>query len=292
MKIRGRLAAGLVVIGVLVAGCAGQAVPGTGIPGPSGPAGTPVASPGCRPTAGADDPTDTAPPSTPVGSPMISISQGTNAWIASDLTQPYDMAIYPDGTAIRAEGLGTLDDPLPELTIGRLDSCLVAAALAELDELAVADLGDPGITDQGTTTVTAHAAEEVTVLEVYALGIGDEYVANGQQRGAREQLTALIGALRDGMTQTDTWTPDRVRVSRVGNPTDPESIATWPLPGSINERLAESGRVPCGEFAGPDAAAIMSVLGARPAGSSWTDGSSTAVLAVGVLVPGQGCGSS
>jgi hypothetical protein len=282
----------VVVVGVAVTGCGTTVVAGTGGPGGttsgSSTTGTVIDIPDCTASLGTAVPADCASPSTPVGSPLITVTQGTNAWVASPYTQPYDIAVYPDGTAIRTEEPGTMSDPLPELTIGRLDSCLVTRAVAELDVLAHTDLGDPTITDQGITSVTVHDAAGDVDIDVYALGIGDEYVT-GEQRASRDQLTALIGELRDGMSLTATWHPDRIRVSVLGNPTDPDSIATWPLPGSIQDAITGSERVPCEEFAGADAAAIVTELGSRPAGSSWTDGTDTVVLAIGGLVPGQEC---
>lgn len=299
MRIWGRFAAG-VAIGMVIAGCAGQGVAGTGGPGTpiigttatqGPPIRTTIQIPDCQvPTATAVPADDQAPP-TPTGSPLITITQGTNAWIASYLTQPYDIAIYPNGTAIRTEALGTLSEPLPELTIGRLDACLLHAAVGEFAALEAADLGDAGVTDQGTTTVTVHDPAGEFVLDVYALGVGDEYVTD-DQRAAREQLSILIAELRDGMTQTATWIPDRVRVSLLGNPADPTRSATWRLPGTIDQALDRSHRVPCGVFADADAAAIMAELGSRPAGWSWSDGTRTVVLAIGVLVPGQECPGS
>jgi hypothetical protein len=299
MRIRGLLAF-VVVVGAAVTGCGTTVVAGTGGPGGtggitsgSGPTSPVVEIPDCPNSLGTGPldtavPADDAAPSTPVGSPLITITQGTNSWVASPYTQPYDIAIYPDGTAIRTEEPGTTADPLPELTIGLLDSCLVTRAVAEFGVLAQADLGDPAITDQGITSVTVHDSAGDVDIDVYALGIGDEYVTGGQ-RDSRDQLTALIGELRDGMTRTATWVPDRIRVSLLGNPTDPDSIATWPLPGSIKDAVNGSQRVPCEVFDGADAAAIVTELGRRPAGSSWTDGTDTVVLAIGGLVPGQGC---
>jgi len=299
MRLWGLLAL-VVVVGAAVTGCGTTVVAGTGGPGGSGgitsgsgPTGPVIEIPDCSGSLGSGSlgtavPADDAVPSSPVGSPLITVTQGTNAWIASPYTQPYDIVVYPDGTAIRTEEPGTMADPLPELTIGRLDSCLVTRAVAEFGVLAQTDLGDPAVTDQGITSVTVHDAAGDVDIDVYALGIGDEYVT-GEQRASRDQLTALVGELRDGMSQTATWRPDRIRVSVLGNPTDPDSIATWPLPGSIQDTINGSERVPCEVFDGADAAAIVTELGSRPAGSSWTDGTDTVVLAIGGLVPGQGC---
>lgn len=287
--------AGALLLGALLTGCAAATVGGSpatvtpSAPSETSESGTPYQS-DCVVNP---DPTQAdVPVPTPTDAPLITVTQGTNAWIASDLTQPYAIAVYPDGTAIRAEDPGTADEPLPELTIGRIDPCRLGAAAAEFAELAAADLGDPQVTDQGTTTVTVHDPAGDVVIDVYALGIGDEYLA-AEQRAARQRLTGVIDDLSGAMTQTATWTPDRVRVSLRGNPTDPTTVASWPLPGPIDQALdPRGGRAPCGVFGGAEAAAIIAELGSRPAGSSWQDGTQTVVLAVGVLVPGQDCASS
>ena len=297
------LLSGLVVAG-LVTSCAGRSVagtpgPGTTAPGPGstapGPGGTTTESPTStdgpgQPTPGcpATGTTPDGPIGTPSGKPMITITQGTNSWVASDLTQPYAIAVYPDGTAIRTEDLGITSEPLPELTIGRLDECQLQAAVAEILRLSETDLGEASVTDQGTTRITLQSDEADAVLDVYALGVGDELVQD-DQRAAREQLTALIDSLTSGMAQTATWTPDRLRVSSYGTPADLTGGSTWPLAGTIASRLDQGGRRPCGVFDGDDAAAIRTELGTGRAASSWTDGKETVVLAIGVLVPGQDC---
>jgi hypothetical protein len=298
----GILFAGALLVGGLVASCANQSVAGTGGPGttPSGPGGTIVEVP--TSTATADLPPSRCPASatapgdglavpTPTGKPMITITQGTNSWVASDLTQPFAIAVYPDGTAIRTEDQGILSEPLPEMTIGRLDACHLQEAVSQLERLAGTDLGQATVTDQGTTTITLHRENADVVLDVYALGVGDDFV-QPDQRAARQLVTGLIDDLTGGMTQTGSWTPDRLRVSAYGTPADVTGGATWPLDGTIAAALDHGGRRPCGVFEGADAAAIRAELGTGRAASSWTDGTQTVVLAVGVLVPGQDCSPS
>lgn len=307
MRVSWRAAGFLLVGGLVVSGlttsCAGRPIAGTGGPGSTttGPSGTISGTP--TSTAGSDLTTSSCPEvaltpggppvATPAGKPMITVTQGTNSWVASDLTQPFAVAVYPDGTAIRTEDQGILSEPLPEMTIGRLDECQLQEAVAEIERLAGVDLGEASVTDQGTTTITLHGsaddqAGDDVVLDVYALGIGDELVQE-DQRAARQQLTALIDNLTSGMTQTATWTPDRLRVSVYGTSAELTGSATWPLAGTIATALNQGGRVPCGVFDGADAAAIRAELGSGRAAASWTDGTQTVVLAIGVLVPGQGC---
>jgi hypothetical protein len=310
LRCAGLLLVSAIVVSGFVTSCAGRPVAGTGAPGSTttGPAGTIGGVP--TSTAGSDLPTSACPEvtatpggppvATPTGKPMITVTQGTNSWVASGLTQPFAVAVYPDGTAIRTEDQGILSEPLPEMTIGRLDQCRLQEAVAEIERLAGVDLGEASVTDQGTTTITLHpvdaegvddadvADDPDVVLEVYALGVGDEMVKE-DQRAARQQLAAVIDNLTSGMSQTATWMPDRLRVSAYGTPAELSGSATWPLAGPISTALNRGDRVPCGVFDGADAAAIRAELGSGRAATSWTDGMQTVVLAIGVLVPGQGC---
>jgi hypothetical protein len=297
-RIASLLPVGGLVLAGLLASCAGGSVAGTGSPAgttggtggtiidvPTGTGSSDVPVAGCPPTE--PTPGGSAVP-TPTGRPLITVTQGTNSWVASDLTQPFAIAVYPDGTAIRSEDLGILSEPLPEMTIGRLDKCHLQEAVAEFRRLAGVDLGEAGVTDQGTTRITLHGEDADVVLDVYALGIGDEFVRS-DQRAARQQVSALIDNLTTGMTQTTRWQPDRLRISIYGTPADLTGGSTWPLAGTITGALDQGGRMPCGVVGGADAAAIRAELGDGEAASSWTDGTQAVVLAIGVLVPGQDC---
>ncbi|MGS0685239.1 hypothetical protein ACVBEQ_08860 [Nakamurella sp. GG22] len=285
-----RRAAGILLLGALLAGCAGTTIAGT--PGPvdgAGPIDTdPPYVSTCETTL--DPLTRGGGVPTPTGAPMITITQGTNAWIASERTQPFAVAVYPDGTAIRSEDLGTSGDPPATLTIGRIEPCALAADSAEIVALATADVGDPLVTDQGTTTVTLHQPAGDVVVAAYALGIGDDNVS-APQKAARQRLTAVIEHLESAMTDTGPWTPDRLRLTSYGAPADPTGALDWPLDRGI-ERTLGNDDPQCAILAGADAGAVLDTLGARSASSSWTDGDSTLVLALGPLVPGQqGCPS-
>jgi hypothetical protein len=284
-----RRAVGILLLGALLSGCAGTTIAGTAGPVDGvGPVdtGPPYVST-CEDTPG---PVPAGGVRTPTGAPMITVTQGTNAWMASDRTQPYAVAVYPDGTAIRSEDLGVSGEPPAGLTIGRLHPCAIAADSAEIVALAAGDVGEPPVTDQGTTIVTLHQPAGDVVVQAYALGVGDENVSAAQQ-ATRHRLTAVIEHLRTAMTDTGPWTPDRLRLTTYGAPADPAGALDWPLDRSI-ERALGKDEPPCAVLAGADASAVLDALGARSAASSWTDGHSTLVLALGPLVPGQqGCPS-
>ena len=281
-------AARILLLGALLAGCAATPVAGTAGPvDGAGPVDTdPPYTSTCQFTW------DPLPPgevvATPTSAPIITITQGTNAWIASERTQPYAVAVYQDGTAIRSEDVGSSGDPVATLTIGRLDPCILATDSAEIVALATADLGEPQVTDQGTTIVSLHQPLGDVVVEAYALGIGDENVSASQQ-AVRHRLTAVIEHLRTAMVDTSPWTPDRLRLTTYGPPADPSGALDWPLERGI-ERTLGKDQPPCAVLSGTDAGTVLDALGARSASSSWTDGGRTLVLAIGPLVPGQqGC---
>jgi|GEM_PF-4124995 len=284
-----RCAAGILLLGALLAGCAQTSIAGTA--GPVDGAGPVDTNPPYVSTCEATlDPVGPGGVPTPSGAPVITVTQGTNVWIASERTQPYAVAVYPDGTAIRTEDVGSSADPLAILTIGRIDPCALATDTAEIVALAAGDVGEPPMTDQGTTTVTLRQAAGDVVVAAYALGVGDDSVSV-PQKAVRQRLTALIDHLTSAMTDTSEWTPDRLRLTTYGSPADPTGALQWPLSRSIERTLGRDDPL-CAVVTGVDATAVLHGLGAGSASSSWTDGRQTLVLAVGPLVPGQqGCAS-
>lgn len=283
-----RRTAGILLLGALLAGCAGTPIGGTA--GPVDGAGPVDTDPPYVSTCEATwDPLPAGEVvGTPAGAPVITITQGTNAWIASERTQPYAVAVYLDATVIRSEDVGSPGDPVATLTIGRLDPCVLAADSAEIVALATADLGEPPITDQGTTVVTLHQPLGDVVVEAYALGVGDEHISASQQ-AARHRLTAVIEQLRTALVDTSPWTPDRLRLTTYGPPADPAGALDWPLERGI-ERTLGKAEPPCTVLTGTDAGTVLDALGAGSASSSWADEDRTLVLAIGPLVPGQqGC---
>ena len=128
-------------------------------------------------------------------------------------------------------------------------------------------------------------------MSAYALGIGDEYVEPAQGR-ARARLSGTIDGLAAAMTDERPWTPDRVRVSwfhRAAGPDSTLDILDWPLESGIATHFDTTSDRPfaCTELSGADAAAVLAAVTAGQTLSTWTDGDVIAVLAIGVLMPGQ-----
>ncbi|MEP6560550.1 MAG: hypothetical protein ABJD68_05660 [Nakamurella sp.] len=309
------VAFGPAVAAVLLAGCAATSVGGVAQPAGAGPvppvstaprsSSQPSSTRSLPPTTGPvifscgteDLPVGTTgsePVPTPTGLPVLTITQGSNSWIANSLTEPYAIAVYADGTAIRAEADGAYADPLPAMTIGRIDRCVVTGVIADLVELAGDDLGDPFVTDQGSTTIEISAAAAGGAdlrLSAYALGVGDEYVEPAQS-AARKRLGGAIASLLGGLADGRPWTAESLRVSSLGAPqgnlADRPPALRWPLESAMPATSADTdGAAVCAELAGQQAAAVLAVLAGRPSATMWTDGQQNQVLAIGVLLPGQ-----
>lgn len=247
-----------------------------------------VAEPGARPCApAAEDPTP-GPPSTPTDAPVITVDDRVGFWIPNAHSAPLGLAVYADGTVIRAEGAGSHAEPLPRMVIGRIDACQVREAVDALIALAGVDFGMPEVTDLGTTTViVTRPGSGKVILSAYGLGIGDEYLAHTQAQ-ARATLTATINAIQNATSAEGPWTPNRLQLTRFEREASGPALR-WPLADSISDVLHRrtDRELPCGVVDGADAAAVAAALNGGPALSLWGDGSDPATLAVGVLIPGQ-----
>ncbi|MET3804174.1 hypothetical protein ABIB25_001160 [Nakamurella sp. UYEF19] len=225
---------------------------------------------------------------TPTREPMITVTQGANSWIANRATEPLALAVYLDGSGLASQGIGEATKPLAEMRLGYVPSCVLVWAKSELQQLAILDMGDPTITDQGTTTVTYQPeGRPPLTISAYALGIGDQYVTSGKENRAR--LTALIAALSKPFANAAPWTPTRLKIVAVTPTVASEGAAlVWPGKVSLQEVLVRTlGSNRCGEVNGDDAVAVLETLGQRNVYSRWTDAGTVFGLSIGALVPGQ-----
>ncbi len=247
-----------------------------------------VAEPGERPCTPTAEDSPGRPPATPTDPPVIIVDDRVNFWIQNGPTAPLGLAVYPDGTVIRAEGAGAPVEPLPPMVIGRIDECRVQQAVAALVGLAGVDFGVPQVTDLGTTTVTVtRPGSGKVILSAYGLGIGDEYV-DPAQAAARATLSDTIDGIGDAMTGEGPWAPNRLKLTEFEREASGPAL-DWPLNVPIADVLERrtDRRLPCGVVDGADAEAVAAGLDGGPALSFWDDGSDVATLAIGVLVPGQ-----
>ncbi|GGM07514.1 hypothetical protein [Nakamurella endophytica] len=227
----------------------------------------------------------TAPP-TPAGPPLLVVTHGANYWVASPQTEPYRIALWPDGTVIVTDDAGERTRPPARFRIGTVGDCATAAVVRQIRELSRQDMGTPSITDQGTTHVALGSGQGAVTIDVYGFGVGDEYVSP-VQRGHRADLRRLLDGLAAAVTGAPRWTPDRVRVVESSGPRT-DTPVTWPsgvdLDGALRHR-APGGR--CGVLTGRAATAVLDRLGSGPVQSVWRVGVLTKVLLVAPLVPGQ-----
>ena len=226
---------------------------------------------------------------------MITIDRGTNLCISNWHTLPMYLTVYPDGVAIRADGVGMHAEPLPSMTIGRIDDCALEQAVAELIDLAEQDMGDPRISDQSTTRIVLRLPGGADVD--HRLRVRARRRRRVRGTGAGRGAHSLVGDDRRtrrghvGRARLDARPapPHLVRHERAatGTAADP----AWPLD--------RADRAPCSTAmpatatrapwsAGARAAAMLDALGTQPTVSPWSDGSPIASIAVGVLVPGAG----
>lgn len=228
---------------------------------------------------------------TPTGRPILTVTQGANNWIANRAAEPLALAVYADGTVIGSLEIGQADKQLAPMVIGHVQTCVLQWATTQIERLATVPMGEPDITDQGTTEITYQpTVGGKRTISAYALIEDDDDVTGG--RANRADLKAVISVLRQPLSSGEAWTPDRLRLVQGARDPSGDAVLSWPGSVPLAQVLTERRftTVPCGEVSGADAAAVRSVLGDRHAYSNWTDGSGVTGLDIGVLVPGQvGC---
>jgi hypothetical protein len=214
------------------------------------------------------------------------VTTGANSWIANQQVEPLSLAVYADGTALSSLGVGTATESLPGMTIGYIPTCTLDWAKGEIRQLASVQIGQPDVTDQGTTQVVFRSGAAEIKLSAYALGI-EEHVRTGKEGRAR--LITLLAALRAPLAGAATWTPDRLRVVEVPAPKASAGAAlVWPGTVPLEQVLTQvQGRQRCGAVVGATAAAVLAELHDRDVYSRWTDAGRVTGLDIGVLVPGQ-----
>lgn len=249
---------------------------------------TPPTTPGC-----ADHPHPVqATPNTPTGAPLITMTSGANAWIANGLTEPLSLALYPDGTGITADAVGEQSKPLTTMRIGFVPTCTLGWAEQEIVALSEVDMGEPQVTDQGTTTLTYQPAGRADIkISAYALGVGEEYV-DGDSKENRVRFRALIAAVASSLTDVKAWTPDRLRVVAVPAPVESAGEAlVWPAKTTMSGALPDRWRgARCGVVTGATVSKVIEVLSDNRVHYRWSIGGTITGLSIGPLVPGQqGC---
>ena len=276
----------------LAAGCAATTA---GTAGRTSPIPATVPTSGTVPGSGGPACPTSSPPSGPADAPVenlaLSVTAGVNAWIRNPATEPLSLAAYVDGRVIVTQGTGSWSDPLPTATVGTLDHCRLAGLIDQVAAVADLPMGEPWVTDQGTTVITVRGSDQrIHRAAVYAFGLGDEYLPDATTKANRARLTQALAAVSSARTDVHAWTPNRLRLARA---TFNVKLPThrWPGPGLLADVAHELASRPCVAVSGEQARRLTSTLGGDDVLSAWVDGgpesAPVSAFAIGLLLPGQ-----
>lgn len=206
-------------------------------------------------------------------------------------TEPLALSVYADGTVLITEGLGSLSEPLPTVTVGRIANCMVDWAVAETDRVISLDMGQAMVTDQGTTVVTLSPPDRPhRSLSEYALGVGDDHVPEPAQTANRGALLATSAAMRGAVGGRAPWSPDRLELTpTTAGKNIPRHL--WPGPVMLSTLLSQKASSGCVIVTGETATRVVAEIGTDPVLAEWSDRGAENVAAgtnvLGVLLPGQ-----
>jgi hypothetical protein len=147
------------------------------------------------------------------------------------------------------------------------------------------DYGDPGVTDQPTTTVTVRVDGRARTIDVYALNFSDGVTA--AQRENRGRLTNFIelagdpGALLPVVVPGSTRRYDPVAVAVLVRPSDTTDGDThaWPL--------GDLAGTECFVLGGSDAAAVLEAARTAREGDAWESAGATYSVVFRPLLPDE-----
>ena len=188
------------------------------------------------------------------------------------------VSVFGDGRVV-VVGPTTLEFPGPALpnlqefrvTDGGLTRILRAARDAGLLDDAVPDYGDPGVTDQATTTVTVRTDGRTREVEVYALsfkgrvsGVTPEQSENRDRLERFIELTGDAGAFGDDVVPGSErrYEPEALAVLvRQSDATDGDTHA-WPL--------GDLAGMDCVVLSGSDLGTVIAAARTAREGDAWT----------------------
>jgi hypothetical protein len=206
--------------------------------------------------------------------------------------QPPQLSVFGDGRVITI-GPTTLEFPGPAVP-NLQEFRLIRTGLAHLIDGArdagllddpPPDFGDPGVTDQSTTTVTVSVGERTRRVTVYALGFSDGLTPD--QRENRARLDRYIQLAADPDALLPFVVPDSERRY------DPGALAVLVRPS--NATGGDTHAWPLGDLAGTDCVAltgsdaITALAAAHDArdGDVWNSAGATYDLAFRPLLPDE-----
>jgi hypothetical protein len=203
--------------------------------------------------------------------------------------------VFGDGRVI-VLGPTTLQFPGPalpnvqefRLTRSGLARVVDDARAAGLLDSSPPDYGDPGITDQATTTVTVSVGGTTHRVEVYALGFdGRVSGVTAEQRENRQRLERLIRRAGDPSALGGDVVPGSSRryepatLAVLVRPADTTGgdVRAWPL--------ADLAGIDCVALSGADRTAVLDAARTAGAGDTWTSGDATYQLTFRPLLPDE-----
>jgi hypothetical protein len=219
----------------------------------------------------------------------------TSGGFAAESRQPAQLpqlSVFGDGRVITI-GPTTLEYPgpaLPNLQEFRLTRTGLAHVIdgardAGLLDDPPPDFGDPGVTDQSTTTVTVSVGERTRRVNVYAPGFSDGLTLDQRENRSRLdrfiQLAADPDALLPFVVPDSERRYDPVAVAALVRPSDAADGDThvWPL-----DDLAGTD---CVVLNGSDATTALDAARSARQGDPWISGNVTYRLAFRPLLPDE-----
>src|SRR5215216_2417739 len=218
------------------------------------------------------------------------VTEGGLAAEAAQRGEVPQVSVFGDGRVIIV-GPTTLEFPGPALpnlqefrvTGDGLGKIIDEGRDAGLLEDPPPDYGDPGITDQPTTTVTVRVAGRSRTVDVYALNFSDGVSA--AQRENRRRLTNFIelagdaGALGDEVLPGSTRRYDPVGVAVLLHPSDATDGDThaWPL--------GDLAGTDCLVLSGSDATTVLDAARTARDGDAWQSAGATYDVVFRPLLP-------
>jgi hypothetical protein len=206
------------------------------------------------------------------------VSRGGFAAESRQPAQPPRLSVFGDGRVI-ALGPTTLEFPgpaLPNLQEFRLTREGLARVVDDARDAGLLDdpppdYGDPGITDQATTTVTVEVGGRTRRVDVYALGFkGRLSGVTPEQSEHRRQLERVVQRAGDPDAQRPDVVPGSERryepgalavLVRQSDSTDGD-VHAWPL--------GDLAGTDCVVLTGPDVATATAAARGTKDGDTWT----------------------
>ena len=214
---------------------------------------------------------------------------------AAESRQPAQLpqlSVFGDGRVI-TEGPTTLEYPgpaLPNLQEYRLTDEGRARIIDEARDLGLLDdpspdFGDPGITDQPTTTVTVSVDGRTRRVDVYALDFDEGLTA--EQRENRRRLQQFIGAAGHPHAVGVQVVPGSIRryeplaLAVLVRPSDATAGTTraWPL--------GDLAGIDCAVYTDSDLVTVLDAARDAREGDPWSSGSATYQLDFRPLLPDE-----